>query len=160
MPPSVDPSAATLVFKGRATTQPRRVEVDGWDLGPTGLSSDFEVEQVWKGNPGPVTSILTGLTGGACGLSFQKGKSYLVLADGMGNSWVATTCNAVLRTDEETKALADLGPPRTEYVRVSDPPRTGGGPVQRGSTESWRWAVGTGIVGLVVGCFFRGCRRG
>jgi hypothetical protein len=159
------PTAAALVFRGRVVADAMRVDIKEptwpWDSSPTALSYEFEVEKVWKGNPGPFVAVITGLSAGACGVPFKKGKSYLVLASRVGDLWGTTSCNAVQSPEEEAKVLADLGTPRAEYVRVTvatepekppplEPPPSG---------ERYEWAILGGFVGVIVGYLLRTRRR-
>jgi hypothetical protein len=112
-------------------------------------SWDFEVDTVWKGNPGPVTSIVTGPV--ECPITFKRDRSYIVLAYRVGDAWATGSCEfPVPYHEHEAEILRELGAPRTEYVRMR--------PGEEGKTTR-RWAIVTALCGVVAGYLIGAKRR-
>lgn len=139
---------ASDVFSGRVVGRTKVAfdEGDEWDLRPSAYRYDFQVDRVWKGKPGASLAVFTGAN--SCGVSYQLGKSYLVLTYHVGTHLATDRCPSRAASISDVEAI--LGSPAIEYGQVRLPSRR------------WLWDVGAGLLlvsSLVCLILFAGRRR-
>jgi hypothetical protein len=96
--PKVAMAQSTAVFSGKVT----KVEQDAKAHTRT---VTIEVDRTWKGSDKKTLVVLTAGDGAACGVSFEKDKSYLVYANAVEEKLHASLCS---RTKPLEQAKADL----------------------------------------------------
>ncbi len=69
----------------------------------------FEVSEYWKGVSGPRVNIKTALDGAACGVHYEEGKKYFVIANGSKDSLRTDLCTWLGHKKSEAKYLKGLG---------------------------------------------------
>lgn len=80
---------AEVMFVGRAVETTTREE-NGMTIGIT----LFEVERTLKGDAHDVLRIEHSMVGGMCGVTFQRGQAYAVIAEADDHRFVTSSCSA------------------------------------------------------------------
>lgn len=106
-------SSAVAIFEGRVRDR-QEIAADA-DFGAVGARYDFDVTRVWKGRAAERRSITTGLSSASCGISYDVGKTYLVVASGSDEELLTDTCNGLPPWDDGAAFLQALGAPRAEF---------------------------------------------
>ncbi|NBB16447.1 hypothetical protein GVN21_13860 [Caulobacter sp. SLTY] len=95
-----------LIFIGRADGR----EVLSRDGGPPPAATRFVVQRTLKGEPQKMRRIVHGeATGGMCGIRFQRGRTYLVIAYRNEGRWRTNSCSAPQFPRAEFERLAQRG---------------------------------------------------
>jgi hypothetical protein len=118
-PPALEALArSTAVFVGTVVSSRPAKDDSGSGLWPVARLVRFEVQSVFKGAIPPEASVLTGASGGDCGWPFEVGHTYLVYAvAGTAGNLATTLCTRTALLSRAGSDLAELGTPRTRFVR-------------------------------------------
>lgn len=81
-------SSSTVIFEGIVEKQevkmgPIGAPPNAWSMTPRGVHRvvTLRVLRTYRGNPGAIATVLTGMGTGDCGFNFETGKEYLVYAN-------------------------------------------------------------------------------
>ena len=122
--------AADFVFSGTVTG----VDRTSWPLGCTRTMSSedpvyvtMDVMEVWKGQVGAETVVVTATSGASCGYDFEAYPAHLVYAREVDGEWQVSLCSGTSPLDQANEALDSLGPGSPPSASLS----TGRGRVAR-----------------------------
>lgn len=107
--------AADAIFEGRVRNR-EQIELRDSDFGDAGYRYDFDVVRVWKGRAVERRLVTSGLSSASCGIPYEVGETYLVVAFGSDEELLTDTCGGLPRWDDAVAFLAALGPPRSEFA--------------------------------------------
>lgn len=142
---------SSMVFTGKMVKQVNKKSwLDGTRFGRNeglffAVAYTFEVNEVWKGEPGKKTVIYSGSGGGECGISFQKGETYLVYAfESDHGKMYATLCTRpeLVSSEKAQEDLRLLGQGRSPQVVAKK--------FDVGKYNNWAWFV-IGFILIAVG---------
>ena len=141
-PPEDALNEADAVFSGEVVEVDENRKLLGGSYGKT---VHFKVDETWKGIDEPEIAITTGLGGGDCGISFEKGQKYLVYASA-SNMYVPGTLSTTIchRTTELANAAADLNA-LGEGEKIKQPDEQ----IDESTNFPW-WAFAIFILGLIA----------
>ena len=88
------------------------------------VSGGFRIDEAFKGNPGRLSRIGTGLGGGDCGIRLESGHRYVFFVDASGGAWACSGSREVARGDiDDARLLMRLRTLALEHRRDADAPR-------------------------------------
>lgn len=146
-PDKVAVEDAEAVFTGTVT------EVEpGVDIGFDKVTWTFAVEEVYKGNVGPIQDIRTHTQSAACGLTFTESKRYVVFAYSGDRSLTSDQKQLVTNLCMNTRPLAEGKDLKLETIATFEKmdgmdPR--GAAVEPDESGGWD-PLAVGAVGLVA----------
>ena len=85
-----------------------------------GFKVIFEVSKVWKGKLEKQQVVLTSDSSASCGYNFEKGKEYLVYANGQGTQLQTGLCSGTTLLANAQRDLAVLGRGKTPTAQNSN----------------------------------------
>lgn len=85
-----------------------------------GFKVIFEVSKVWKGKVDKQQVVLTSGSSASCGYNFEKGKEYLVYANGQGTQLQTGLCSGTTLLTNAQRDLAVLGRGKTPTPQSSN----------------------------------------
>lgn len=85
-----------------------------------GFKVTFEVSKVWKGKLEKQQVVLTSGSSASCGYNFEKGKEYLVYANGQGTQLQTGLCSGTTLLTNAQRDLAVLGRGKTPAAPTSN----------------------------------------
>jgi hypothetical protein len=100
-----------VVFAGRVIDVVEQRDSTDAASGPSlaGVKVTFDASQVWKGKPDRQMVITTSGSSASCGYFFEKGKEYLVYANGQGTQLQTGLCSGTKPLSNAQADLAVLG---------------------------------------------------
>ncbi len=141
---------ADLIFSGTVVNKTRsQLNLIGPYAGEDRYDHEFEVDQVWKGGVHEKVTVESGTASESCGVNFQEGYRYIVLAKRDGAKLVTSLCsgNAMYEEGSQPDILQKLGAPSE--------PLAGSSPGDRFRAYLWiilavAAVIGATVIGLVV----------
>ncbi len=136
-PPATLARLADVVFTGTVSSlAPVEPEVEGPDVVVESVAASFRVEQVFKGDVDPETTVTTFKRSASCGYPFAESRRYTVFADAEGGSLRTGLCSGTTRERIEADEY------RLPEPDVISTPLAAAEPAAPGPSEEGRgWAI-------------------
>ncbi|OWR27198.1 hypothetical protein CDO73_23410 [Saccharibacillus sp. O23] len=143
---------ADLIFSGTLVKKTKSLlNLTGSYSGEDRYDHEFEVDQAWKGDVYEKVTVESGTATESCGVNFQEGYRYIVLAKRDGAKLITSLCsgNALYEEDSRPDILQKLGEP-------SDP-LAGSSPGDR--FRAYLWMILAFVAAIVSALTWLGLRR-
>jgi len=86
------------------------------------VSGGFRIDETFKGKPGRLARIGTGLGGGDCGIRLESGHRYVFFVDASGGAWACSGSREIVRGDvDDARTLIRLRTLALARHRDADP---------------------------------------